>query len=166
MLASTVLASLNSARKKADNAARLLTVQEYKKALDFTYDADGQYPPPTGSGDGEFCLGDYSSNTCRIGNTFYDEDSTVSQAIARYLPSRPPLTQLVLSWGLQFDGPFYERRCTGFPSCIYFIEWYMYGSNTDCGFGTQPFNVTDPNIYETGYKFSLSEHVACFLRLK
>ena len=52
VLASTVLASLNSARAKARDARRLADIKEIEKALQFYYDANGRYPDVTGGGVG------------------------------------------------------------------------------------------------------------------
>lgn len=44
ILSSVVLASLNSARTKARDARRSADIREVQKALEFYYDANGNYP--------------------------------------------------------------------------------------------------------------------------
>lgn len=44
VLSSVVLASLNTARKKARDTQRLMDMREFQKALAFYYDKYGQYP--------------------------------------------------------------------------------------------------------------------------
>ncbi len=48
LLASVVLVSLNSTRKKARDTKRLADINQIQKALALYYDANGQYPPPVG----------------------------------------------------------------------------------------------------------------------
>ncbi len=47
LLASIVLVSLNSARKKARDARRIADLQQIKKALELYYSNNGHYPPPS-----------------------------------------------------------------------------------------------------------------------
>lgn len=50
LLSSVVLASLNSARKKARDARRMSDLNEIRKALEFYFDANGYYPQSGGCG--------------------------------------------------------------------------------------------------------------------
>ena len=45
VLASVVFASINSARAKARDARRIADLRQIATALEFYYDANGQYPP-------------------------------------------------------------------------------------------------------------------------
>lgn len=126
LLSSTVLASVNSARVKADNAARLSTMQEYKKAFDFIYDADGTYPTVAA---GPVCIGDFSPDQCDLG--LVSEDPTLNASIERFLKFRSPLKSIV-SAGYLNDGPLYGRVCG--VGCIYALQWTMNG-DASCGFG-------------------------------
>jgi type II secretion system protein G len=46
LLASIVLVSLNSARKKARDASRITSLKQLQTAVEFYYDDNGQYPQP------------------------------------------------------------------------------------------------------------------------
>lgn len=74
MLSSVVLASLNSARTKARDAARLAGIKEIQKALEFYYDTNGSYP-----------------NLMAYATPNYDVQWTTGflNAIQPYLPSVP-----------------------------------------------------------------------------
>lgn len=48
LLSSVVLSSLNSARAKARDATRALSVRQLKTALEYYYDANGFYPSTAG----------------------------------------------------------------------------------------------------------------------
>ena len=50
VLASTVLASLNSARAKARDARRKTDLRQLELAVQFYYDANGQFPPSVTTG--------------------------------------------------------------------------------------------------------------------
>lgn len=91
-LASTVLASLNEARAKARDAARIQAIEEYKKAIMLSYDAnDGVYPNP---GDAApHCLGNYTM--CGISNS-YSISPIVNDKVDDFLSSLPPLDQVTV----------------------------------------------------------------------
>lgn len=50
-----VLASLNSARKKARDARRISDIAQFQKALEFYYDANNTYPNVSQSADSTVC---------------------------------------------------------------------------------------------------------------
>jgi type II secretory pathway pseudopilin PulG len=50
ILSSVVLASLNSARKKARDARRITDIQQYRTALEFYFDDFGAYPLDSAGG--------------------------------------------------------------------------------------------------------------------
>jgi prepilin-type N-terminal cleavage/methylation domain-containing protein len=126
LLSSTVLAAVNSARVKADNAARLTAMQEYKKAFDYIYDADGKYPYVAG---GFVCIGDFSPDQCDLG--LVSEDPAINASIERYLKFRTPLKSIA-SAGYLNDGPLYGYYCG--IGCAYDLQWTMNG-DASCGFG-------------------------------
>lgn len=148
LLSSTVLAAVNSARVKADNAARLRMVEEYKKAFDLSYSEDGAYPAiPAGV---TVCLGDYPTDTCVVGpvgnpSFIFSENPVVSFALGRFLSSRTPLKATfynLFSTNYQQDGPMYASQCT--PSCKYILKWTLEGEQQACGFGITSSSGTDP----------------------
>ena len=57
LLATVVMVSLNSARKKARDARRLQDMKEITTALELYYDDHGRYPNPDGDGVGGWDLG-------------------------------------------------------------------------------------------------------------
>lgn len=63
LLASVVLASLNSARAKARDARRVADIKQVQLALELYYDDNGRYPLPSGS---TGCAGGSSSAVCRL----------------------------------------------------------------------------------------------------
>lgn len=169
LMSTTVLAAVNSARVKADNAARVRTIQEYKKAFDLSYDADGQYPLTlAGAVDTNVCLGNYPDpvNQCNDLAGPLSEDSNVSSAIERFLSSRP-IHQTLLISGFLFDGPIYNTRCSAYSPCRSYIRWQLHGNVSNCGFGLPLYNVSDPTMYDTGFISALpGGYTACLLRLQ
>ena len=115
MLASTVLASLGSARAKARDAARIQVVEEYKKAITLSYDANNAtYPNP---GDiNSYCLGNYTS-PCGLWNS-YITHSILNDKVDDFLYSLPLLDQVtVVLFGV-------------FPISMTGIQYQC--DNTDC----------------------------------
>lgn len=165
LLSSVVLNSLKSARVKGDNAARIRGVQEYKNALDLSYDKDGAYPsiPDMTT----VCLGDYASNQCHGNGGTFSEDPGVSAAIERYLKFRAPLKPFTTTSG-SLDNPFYFYLCVPGPPfqppvCTTSLVWYLQGS-TECGFGLTS-NVYQPGI-EIGMIVKTPEVTMCYLYLR
>lgn len=89
VLASVVLASLNSAREKARNASYAAQIKEYEKALALYYSNNGQYPA-TGQSGGWGCVGQgYPGNSCWT-SSYTDENniaSTFRTQLAPYIDS-------------------------------------------------------------------------------
>lgn len=106
VLASVVLASLNSARTKARNAARISTVTQYIQALELAYDNASPPGYPT-TGMGWTCLGDYDDNRCWTSGTYYQESAMFNTALAPYMPGLPA-GDMVGSW----EGYIYNRNGT------------------------------------------------------
>ena len=170
-LASTVFASVNSARTKADNTARKSTVEQYRNAFELAYNTDGDYPDSAGETCpgvyGPICLGKYPTGTCVYSTLTFCEKSDVSSAIDRYLKSRPPLKQVVHNDGSVADGPLYScknsvQNLPNPPICLEsYIEWFMQGINQECGFGITTIPTT------VGYTLpNLSGTTLCGLRIK
>lgn len=89
ILASVVLASLNSAREKSRNAAYLSQVKEYQKALELYYSQNGSYPT-TGISTWA-CIGTGHANSRCYNTATYAESSASSlafrTAISSYIDS-------------------------------------------------------------------------------
>lgn len=58
MLASIIMASLNNARTKGKDAARISAVKSLKLAMELYYSDNGGYPTSAGSADGDVLLSD------------------------------------------------------------------------------------------------------------
>lgn len=58
ILSSVILASLNSARTKAQDTQRIASVKAFKTALELYYDDNGGYPTSNGSHNGDVLLTD------------------------------------------------------------------------------------------------------------
>lgn len=80
LLASIVLASLNSARQKARNASRLSSIRTLVLAFNFAFDNSGSFPSTN-----YVCV----SATCYEGWSTYVANATVDAFLAPYLPSKP-----------------------------------------------------------------------------
>jgi prepilin-type N-terminal cleavage/methylation domain-containing protein len=148
LLSSVVLASLNGARKKADDTQRNQIVGEYVKALALAYDKAGVGSYPYTGDTGYWCLGDYTptgasnhgtNNVCRrnAAGVKYSENSTVLDAVAVYLTSLPTLKLVTYSGTSAYDGPFY--RCPNAGNCTTAeIEWYLDQASQKCIKGATP----------------------------
>ena len=112
VLASVVLASLNTARTKARDARRVSEIREIQKALELAYDEDGAYP--------------ISAWVCSHHSNW--ESSVLATALEPYLPTMPTdpvnMTDGGSPWG-SANGTSrlnycYYGRSYGGPG-----EWYM-----------------------------------------
>jgi len=74
ILASVILASLDSARTKAQDAQRISDVKSLKTALEMYYQDNGGYPTSNGSANGDVSLGD---------------SVLISKLVPQYIPSMP-----------------------------------------------------------------------------
>lgn len=126
ILSAIVLASLNSARSKGNNASRVSEIRQYMNAFElYANDHTLQYPQvatPT-------CLGDYPG---KCWNNSYSESATLIAALAPYIAKNatpPPITP--------YDG-FLYISCPFSGVCTqtgYAILWFMEGLNQSCGPG-------------------------------
>lgn len=135
LLASSVLASLNSARVKARNAERLANVSQYILAIQFAMDQDKSWP----GGTAWICVGDHDDDKCwNTGGTGRSENSDFSAAIERWLKPRPAdemilsNTQGMLYRQCKNDGSDGDELCR--PKHVQ-LRWLMEGSNAECGKG-------------------------------
>ncbi|MDO8555486.1 MAG: type II secretion system protein, partial [bacterium] len=82
LLSSVVFASLNSVRKKARDARRIADLKQIQTALEFYYDANKQYPQPSGG------WGVWSGrcSTYRSGDNY---DNYILGLAPTYIPTLP-----------------------------------------------------------------------------
>lgn len=71
LLSSVVLVALASAKDKANNTVALQELHQVQLAMEFYYQANGNYPNPNTAGVGKYCIG---GSTCKdsSGNTVTD----------------------------------------------------------------------------------------------
>ncbi|MEO6536723.1 MAG: type II secretion system protein [Candidatus Paceibacterota bacterium] len=105
VLSAVVLASLNTARSKGNDAARTSDVQELTKAFTLAYDAANAYPSSLG---GWTCV----STTCGGGFSSYSANSAVDAAIAPFI--KKPVYSV--SGGLTSTGYIYNSYWAGGPA--------------------------------------------------
>jgi len=136
LLASTVLASLNSARIKAGNAERVSTIGEYYKAFFLFYDDYGAFPWENGllSGD-EICLASTITN-CDT----YPISVPMMTALSPYIKLGPafPIFEKIYLGGPDGPavGPRYQCEIVSGNLCIKgYFEYYVKGNDASCGWG-------------------------------
>ena len=122
LLSSIVLASLNTARVKGADAARISDVKSLETAMELYYNTNGGYPTSKGSGNGDVLLSDAT---------------LISKLVPTYIASMPAL--------LIADGDrYYANGATsGVQTSGYDMYIYMKGTNSWCRAATLPGNTAD-----------------------
>jgi len=122
LLSSVVLASLNSARVKGRDAARMSNVKSLETAMELYYNDNNGYPTSNGSSNGDVGLGDAM---------------LVSKLVPAYIPSMPA--------NLVADGDRYYANgmTSGVQRSGYDMLIYVEGTNSWCRAGTLPGNTGD-----------------------
>ena len=122
ILSSVVMASLNSARVKGKDAARMENVKSLKIALELFYNANGGYPTSNGSSNGDVLLSDAI---------------LTSKLVPTYISSMPAL--------LVADGDHYfaNGATSGVQTNGYDMLIYVGVTNSWCRSGTLPGNTGD-----------------------
>lgn len=129
LLASVVLAALQSARTKADDIARNEIIIEYTKALALYFHENGTYPSP-GSPITLYCLGDFADDKCGLNGTTNNESASLNSALAVYYPSLPTLKAVGTH-----EGPLYSCPTTcAQPQ----ITWRLQQTTATCIRGVTP----------------------------
>lgn len=131
LLSSIIIASLSTARDRAQNANRTQIAKEYQKALElYRNDHDG-YPLTTVNS--PVCIGLSNQETCFAsvpGNTNLQEE------IKKYIPGLPKNNEPVTLSAINFGGTLYTCLNANTNYCqSYKIEWIMEGIDTNCGGG-------------------------------
>ena len=122
ILSSVVLASLNSARVKGRDAARISNVKSLETAMELYYNDNGGYPTSNGSGNGDVLLSDAM---------------LVSKLVPAYIPSMPAI--------LVADGDHYYANgaTSGVQTSGYDMLIYIEATNSWCRAGPLPGNTGD-----------------------
>ena len=138
LLASTVLASLNSARIKADNSQRVSTVGEYYKAFQLFYDDYGAFPGDSSVfpvNESEMCLASTNTN-CDT----YPISAPMITALSPYIKLGPAFSifeKFFLGGPIgPAVGPRYQCEIVSGNLCTKgYFEYYVKGNDASCGWG-------------------------------
>lgn len=122
LLASIVLASLESAREKSRNARRVTDLKQYQLALELYYDENGGYPASAGWD----CLGDHDDDACWAGGV--GENAALHTALSPFISGFPVIEHLA---GLR-EGYIYEQEP---DDQGYRIHYTLEGINQNCAVG-------------------------------
>ena len=129
ILASVVLASLNSARTKARNASYVSQIKEYQKALSLAYSDAGVYPGHPYWG----CIGTgYPSGRCWAADSSYTETNGTATAFKNALTNYMDTSVIPGPSNMSF-GPMYHVEQGG---AEYGIIMILEG-NVSCPLGTK-----------------------------
>ena len=122
ILSSVVMASLNSARVKGKDAARMEDVKSLKTALELYYNDNGGYP---------------TSNSSSNGDVLLSDAILTSKLVPTYISSMPAL--------LVADGDHYfaNGATSGVQTNGYDMLIYVGVTNSWCRSGTLPGNTGD-----------------------
>lgn len=141
ILASVVLASLNSAREKSRNASYLAQIRQYQNALNMYFTDNGTFPIVSGYA----CIGvGYEGGNCVFGGV-YPENSSASISFRTLMaPYIDPTAKAGPQSGT-FTGVLYREENSGRN---YRIIYLLEGPNLACSLGGSSFG----GIYTTaGY---------------
>ncbi len=116
VLSSVVLASLNTARTKGNDAARISNVKSLKTALEMYYNDNNGYPTSAGTSNGDVALNDAT---------------LVSKLVPKYISKMP---EILISDGDRYYGSGATSGVTG----SYDMRIYQGGSNSWCRSGVTP----------------------------
>lgn len=139
ILASVVLASLNSARVRARNAGYISQIKEYQKALELAYNDHGSYPGTIGVWG---CIGTgYVNGRCYAGSATFSE--TNATAVDFQTKLDPYIDTSTIPGALEtvYKGAIYQPRTNGYS--IYYI---LTGTDATCPIGVDYSNYTDMTL--------------------
>ena len=109
ILASVVLASLNSAREKSRNASYAAQLKQYQSALEMYFADHGTYPIVSGYA----CIGTgHEGNSCTYGGT-YPEGSTASATFRTLLAPYIDSTARASPQSGTYKGALYQEQNSG-----------------------------------------------------
>lgn len=142
MLSSIILASVNSARDKANNSYSVKTIHEYMNALSIYKNDNGNYPIPTQGPTADYCLDVANCYVTPTGNpnsaTQGSLDPNINAALLQYFASPPAVLVQPLKWRfitpavMTYNGAAYKCLDTSCNSLQ--LMWAMKGS-VECPFG-------------------------------
>ena len=134
LLATIIMAGLESSRERARNSRRIQMVEQYVNALEL-YRSDNSSYPEDEEGDW-LCMGYSDAETCYA--DLYSGNSTFNGAIANYIggtaDSVPSNKDSIMAGASDFKGIIYE--CVDNTNCSNFsMIWLNEGSDENCGIG-------------------------------
>ncbi len=131
ILASVVLASLNSAREKSRNASYAAQLKQYQSALEMYFADHGSYPIVSGYA----CIGTgHEGNSCTYGGTYTEGSSpsvTFRTLMAPYIDS----TARASPQSGTYKGALYQEQNSGRN---YVLIYLLEGANLSCTIGGSP----------------------------
>ena len=134
LLASLILASLNSAKTKGVNARIQSDIHQYQNALELYYTKNGAYPTPTAGNNTWVCLGKgytVQAGYCWKNNNTNDaDDPGLDTALTQFIPGPPP-GQSITVGSFIYDGYIYKVTGNGTG---YEIRWILNGTNLACSY--------------------------------
>ena len=141
ILASVVLASLNSARERAQNAAYVAQVKEYLKALELAYNDHGVYPGTTAWG----CVGTgYPNGKCYSGSASYSETGATALDFQAKLDPYIDVSTIPGALDTTYLGAMYRPLDANANS--YTFYYILKGGDADCAIGVDTGNYTDMTL--------------------
>ncbi len=136
VLSSVVLASLNTARVKAADAQRIVSLKEIQSSLELFYSINGRYPGPGDGAISAFNIAPYSGSACGYQNDWCDFEVVMKSHIG----SLPKDTAGALSGG----GRYVYKRNSSHPE-LYGLAVSLDAANAiaqnDDGFYAQVFEL-------------------------
>lgn len=139
LLSSVILGNLQVGRIKTVNAKNNEVANQYLTALYFANTSNGfRYPLPTATG--EFCLGNYTDNTCGYvpGGPTVGESVTLQNALLPYFPQLPTgesIKTTISGSSVELRGPTYLCSDTAISCPITAMKWYIYDTGIPCAKG-------------------------------
>lgn len=128
ILASVVLASLNSAREKSRNTSYLAQIRQYQNALNMYFTDNGTFPIISGYA----CLGvGYEGGACVFGGT-YSESASASTDLRSALSQYIDATARAGPQSGTYKGALYQPLNSGKN---YIIIYLLEGANLPCAIG-------------------------------
>lgn len=139
ILASVVLASLNSARERARNTGYVATIKEYQKALELAFNDHNAYPGNTAVWG---CIGTgYAGGRCYSGSASFSETSATAVDFRTKLDPYIDTSSIPGATDTTYKGAIYRPTATG-----YIIQYVLFGTDATCPLGVDYSNFTDMTV--------------------
>ena len=136
ILSTVVFAALSESREKSRNAARVVQIREYQKALNLHYSNYGYYPRVSeATQTSTACLGDYSpvgtvSGTCwQNGTSILERSWFVDSISPQYMSTIPEGDSTAFGTSPTYVGMYYQYSNYG---KAYTLRYFMKGTDMPC----------------------------------